>query len=79
MRPRSDGDMPRQLGFLNAFRAAWTAVSTSLADAACTDVIMDSSLRVGYLLISKAGFEEKFEESSKKKLEEKLEEAHGES
>ena len=54
-------------------------MSTSLADAACTDVIMDSSLRVGYLLISKAGFEEKFEESSKKKLEEKLEEAHGES
>jgi len=54
--------MPRQLGLFNALRAALTAVSTSLTDAACTDVIMDSSLYVGYVLISKSIFEEKLPE-----------------
>lgn len=45
MSPRSVFEISRHSGELKAFRAALTAVSTSSAEAASTEVISDSSLR----------------------------------
>lgn len=54
MFPRSVGEMSRQEGSLNAFRAAATAVSTSSGVAAYTEAISDSSL---WMLESAKGIE----------------------